>query len=282
MANSQVCLTSIIPFPYSFGRLCALDLANPRRRKTNPVSVRVAQLILDAINRDEFPVGARLPSERILCERFEVSRPSLREALSALQFAGLAESRQGFGTVVISREAANSAFSGEIGLHSRVQLLEARLILEPEAIRVAAMDPEPEAMAQARTLLNGMWLAVESAGAVGADTDLNLHVALVEICRNRFVRTAALQLLLQARTNHWITVRSAAWTDPHTIEEWAIQHESTLNAIASGDPARASRTSRHHLLDMVELVLQRARLSRQDRSYLERLLTAFAARTATQ
>jgi len=247
------------------------------RRSTDPVSVKVARLLLDAINRGEFPIGSRLPSERLLSQRFGVSRPSLREALSALQFAGVAESRQGFGTVVVSRDAlVVSDQDGDVAA-SRIELLEARVILEPEAVRIAALDPDLDALERARSLLNGMWLAVESAPMVGADTDLNLHVALVTICRNPIIRGAAVEALRAARLSHWKTVRSAAWTNPRTIEAWTIQHESTLTAVQSGDGPRAARACRHHLLAVIELVLESARLSKPDRLRLAGILRLHGA-----
>jgi DNA-binding FadR family transcriptional regulator len=246
-----------------------------RRRSADQVSVRVARLILDAVNRGEFAVGSRLPSERVLADRFEVSRPSLREALSALEFAGIVESRRGFGSVVVSRE--RKAVGQEEDAHySRVDLIEARIIFEPEAVRLAAVNPDTQAIAHARTLLDGMWFAVQSAADVGADTDLNVHIALVQICRNSIVRSAALHVLHEARTKHWMTARSAAWTDPRTIEAWTIQHESTLSAIMAGNGERAARASRHHLLSVVELVATKGRLNAVDRRRIDALLKVFS------
>ncbi len=248
------------------------------RRADDQASVRVARMLLKAISDGEYAVGNRLPSERVLSDRFEVSRPSLREAMSALEFAGVIESRQGFGTVVVSRERRDIPSQPE-AQHSRIDLIEARIVFEPEAMRLAALNPDTEAIARARSLLDGMWLAVESAADVGAETDLNLHVALVEICRNPLVRSAAQHVLQEARTNHWMTARTAAWTDPRTIEAWTIQHESTLSAIVAGDGERAARASRHHLLSVVELVATKGRLSSVDRRRVNALLNVFSRST---
>src|SRR6188472_2051264 len=74
----------------------------PRARQ---VSAHVAERILERITSGALPLGARLPSETELARDFAVSRPSVREALAALQFAGHVESRRGFGTIVVSRES---------------------------------------------------------------------------------------------------------------------------------------------------------------------------------
>ena len=234
---------------------------------THQVSVRVAHQLMEAIAAGEFELGSRLPSERRLAERFEVSRPSLREALSALQFTGLVEARHGFGNVVVATEASvGGATRGSS--RSRVELLQARLILEPEAVRVAATDPDPDQLARARALLDGMWLATE----VGAETDLNLHVAQVSICRNRFIREAAVGLLEQARTNHWLRARSDAWMDPSLIETWTMQHEATLRAIHDRQPDAAGRACRQHLLAVAGQVIDRPKTSESDRAQLAALL----------
>jgi len=68
------------------------------------VSASVAEQLLVLIVDGTFSVGERLPSEVDLARDFRVSRPSVREALAALAFAGHVESRRGFGTVVISKE----------------------------------------------------------------------------------------------------------------------------------------------------------------------------------
>lgn len=257
----------------------SLSTEQSSRTATHPVSVRVANAIVLAIEAGEFGIGQRLPPEHQLTERFNVSRPSLREALSALQFAGLIESRQGYGTVV----RMNGTRSNRIatGSHRPIDVMVARLALEPEAIRLAAMSPNTEAVERAATLLEGMWVAVESASQVGADTDFLLHIAMIEACKNASVRDAAIQVVQEAQQKHWRTARSAAWTDHRTIEAWTIQHESTLAAIRAGDGNRAARSCRHHLLSVAELVLRTTRLRLADRAHLRQMIALYGARDVT-
>ena len=68
---------------------------------TDSVSQQVADQLMSLIARDLRP-GDRLPSENQLARQLEVSRPSVREALSALQALGIVESRKGQGTFVRS------------------------------------------------------------------------------------------------------------------------------------------------------------------------------------
>src|SRR4030042_2752670 len=60
----------------------------------------IADQILGMINAGRYKVGSKLPSERTITEQMGVSRPSLREAISALQIVGILESRPGDGTYV--------------------------------------------------------------------------------------------------------------------------------------------------------------------------------------
>jgi GntR family transcriptional regulator len=62
---------------------------------------RVANVLSEQIVRGDYPVGTNLPPETELCERFAVSRHTIRQALRQLRDDGLVTSRQGAGTIVV-------------------------------------------------------------------------------------------------------------------------------------------------------------------------------------
>ena len=68
--------------------------------KPQPRYLRISEELLSDIGAGKFPVGSMLPTELELCERFEVSRFTVREALRRLQEMGLLHRRRGSGTVV--------------------------------------------------------------------------------------------------------------------------------------------------------------------------------------
>src|SRR3546814_16563839 len=76
---------------------------------------QIADQLRVLIQAGEFPVGARLPPERDLALKLGVSRPSVREALIALEVEGLVEVRMGSGIYVRSRAAADSVVAEKIG-----------------------------------------------------------------------------------------------------------------------------------------------------------------------
>jgi DNA-binding FadR family transcriptional regulator len=76
----------------------------------------IAEQIVNKIRSGEYPQGSRLPPERAIAEQMGVGRPSVREAISALQIAGLLESRPGDGTYVQqSNDTENLAYSTPFG-----------------------------------------------------------------------------------------------------------------------------------------------------------------------
>lgn len=95
----------------------------------------VLENLRTAIERGEFEVGDKLPSEAALSAEFEVSRPVVREALRALQTLGLTASRTGKGTFVVASHPAESPTFGE---YLARDLLEVRRHVEVPAAGFAA------------------------------------------------------------------------------------------------------------------------------------------------
>jgi DNA-binding FadR family transcriptional regulator len=101
---------------------------------------QVADKIANLIHAGKFTVGTRLPPERDLAARFGVSRPTVREALVALEIARLVEVRTGSGAYVCPNKtlAPDFAHSVEAG-PSAFELIKARRLLEPAVAAEAAV-----------------------------------------------------------------------------------------------------------------------------------------------
>ena len=224
----------------------------PRPR---PVAVEIGEAILAAIREGGFPVGSRLPGEVELARQFGVSRPSVREALAALQFAGYTDSRRGAGTVVVSAEGAGSsrapgrlASAGEV-----LDLFETRLVLEPLAMAVAALDPHAGRLAAVTQLVAGMRLAVDEP-TFQASTDLRMHLALAGVCRNRLLADQVARLVRLSVHPTLAVARERAWATPELPHLWASQHVAVWEAICTGDAEGAARVAREHLRSTLENV----------------------------
>lgn len=81
-----------------------------RLRGSQPLYMMVAARLAAGIAEGKYPVGSRMPSEGALCEQFNASRFTIREAIKRLQSLGLVDTRQGTGTEVLSRQPTGGRF----------------------------------------------------------------------------------------------------------------------------------------------------------------------------
>ena len=102
---------------------------------------QIAEQLRGLIGSGEYPVGSRLPPERDLALQLGVSRPSVREALIALEVEGLVEVRMGSGIYVIARRAGATAARVEPEL-SPFEIIRARQLIECELAALAAAQQE--------------------------------------------------------------------------------------------------------------------------------------------
>src|SRR5437763_13141717 len=120
---------------------------------------QIADQIRALIQEGKFPAGTRLPPERDLALQLGVSRPSVREALIALELDGSVEVRMGAGVYVcdISERTPNATTSlGE----SPVELLQARSALEGSVVALACGLATSEGIATVSKALEGMRAAI--------------------------------------------------------------------------------------------------------------------------
>ncbi|MBV9128754.1 MAG: FadR family transcriptional regulator [Verrucomicrobia bacterium] len=89
--------------------------------------VQIADQIRSLIDNGEFPLGSRLPTERELAKRLGVSRPSVREALIALEVEGYVEVRPGPGILVSNPQGGTGEFWSDEG---PLEILQTRCLRE--------------------------------------------------------------------------------------------------------------------------------------------------------
>lgn len=214
--------------------------------RANPV--RLAEIIMARITSSEYAVGEKLPAEKELARQFGVSRPSVREALRALQFVGYIDSVRGSGTRVISR-------SGTQGIKTRtaavtatdiLQLFEARIVLEPQVAAIAARDPDLDNLERAEGLVSGMGLVINEPTLQG-ETDLLVHRGIAQVCRNVFLRQSLIDLLDAAGSDQLASVRNHAWGGPELPRVWENQQQRIVRAIRDRDERTAAAASWEHV-----------------------------------
>ena len=215
------------------------------------VSDEVAEQIRRLIVSEQLAEGARLPAERELADRFEVSRPMVSQALRMLSLMGLIEIRRGSGAFVLRRPQAmvTASVGLMLDLHGSVgELAELRLWLETLGVVHAAQRQPPvtagigDALQRlaASTGSVSEWIAADSvfhAMAVGAAGNTYLttiyegvHTAVLTHEHERWVRTET----------------EPAWLAPPAAPLLDL-HRAIYDAVAAADPEAASAAVlRHH------------------------------------
>ena len=132
----------------------------------------VMEKMLDLIDSGVYPAGGRLPPERELAERFKVSRPTVREAIIALEALERVSVKTGSGVYVLEHpELGGSAYQNI----SPFELTEARALIEGEAAALAAKMITPGELEQVRQSLEDMAKESETGDLADGDADPAAH-----------------------------------------------------------------------------------------------------------
>ncbi|PVX77132.1 FadR/GntR family transcriptional regulator [Paraburkholderia unamae] len=220
----------------------------PNITSAGTLADRVTAVLLEKITSGDFPPGARLPTEQVICERFGVSRTVVREAISRLKSEGLVEVRQGSGMVV--REASRAAtFRLPVEVNDSVEAVlrvtELRRGIEAEAAALAAERRTRTQLAEIKRALAAIDTAAKQQRD-GVEEDQAFHMAISHATGNslyppmleylgQFVRAA----ILLTRTNE---ARRGDFS-----EQVRAEHKAIYDAIAAQDPVAARQAVITHI-----------------------------------
>ncbi|NEY36546.1 FCD domain-containing protein [Streptomyces sp. PRKS01-65] len=196
-----------------------------------------------AIERGEYAIGDKLPSEAELCRALAVSRPVLREALRALQTMGLTVSRTGKGTFVVATAVEDPTF----GDYAASDLLEVRRHVEIPVAGYAALRRTPENLDHLAHLLRRMEGETDTTAWVAMDTLFHLGVA--EAAQNPVFRRV-IEEIRDALARQSAFLNELGGRREHSDRE----HRALLQALTDGSAQDAERAMAHHL-DRVEKTL---------------------------
>jgi len=203
---------------------------------TRKLYQQVASTIMGSIMSGKYKPGERLPSERDLAVAFKVSRPTIREAMIALEIRGLAETRHGSGIYVTDQPAAatNSA-DLDIGAF---ELTEARRLFEGEAAALAATQVSDEIIEELERIIAEM----EDENARGQQdwtADRRFHIAIARATRNTAIATV-IENLLDMRHKSPLCVYMLERARRVGVQPRVSEHRRILVALRKHDP-RAAR-----------------------------------------
>jgi DNA-binding FadR family transcriptional regulator len=206
---------------------------------------QIADQLRGLIERREFDFGSRLPPERQLAEKLGVSRPSVREALIALEVEGLVRIRMGSGVYVMDAPATARPISAQPEGEGPFELLKARELIESGICREAARIVTPADIAELDAILARM----ETGDLTGDELvglDRAFHIAIAGLLGNA-VLVRCVGELFDQRINPYFARLARHFENDRSWQEACGEHRVVRDALAARDGAAAGRAMRRHL-----------------------------------
>jgi len=205
---------------------------------------QVADQLRALIDGGEYPVGSRLPTERELAEQLKVSRPTVREALIALEVEGRVRIRVGSG-IYVTEPTAIASVPASATIEGPFELLRAREFIESaiagEAARLATADD----IARIDAALEAM-ATVEHPSEASMIHDRAFHVAVAG-CLGNAVLVRVVGELFDQRLNPYFAKLAHYFENPESWQAAHAEHEEIRHAIVARDSERARVAMRDHL-----------------------------------
>lgn len=216
--------------------------------RSEPLSRKVADMIMREITSGALKPGDRLPTEHELCGMFDVGRNVVREAIACLRADGLVTARQGLGAFVAEPELRQTIRLNVESLRDPSNLealFELRAMIEIEAAGLAAArrtEEQLEALEAAYDRMSGTEKWAES----GIDADLEFHRRLAEATGNpyivtflSFVSQHMRETIMEARRKHEMS---------EIVETTLAEHLVILDAVRASACDSAREAMRQHIM----------------------------------
>jgi DNA-binding FadR family transcriptional regulator len=210
----------------------------------------VARQLTARIVDGTYAVGGRLPAEREIAADYNVSRPTVREAIIAMEVQGLVEVRIGSGAYV--RRQPEARDRPDFGI-SAFELTEARLLFEGEAAALAATHITDEELAELSQLVDQ--IRREQANPASAEeADREFHLVIARATRNAAV-VGTIETLWEMRRNSPESALLHEKARAAKVKPAVDEHQAIVESLRSRDPAAARNAMRDHLGAVIEHLL---------------------------
>jgi DNA-binding FadR family transcriptional regulator len=211
---------------------------------------QIAGQLRSLIAEGEFAPGSRLPSERDLAKQLGVSRPSVREALIAMEVEGFIDVRTGSGIYVVRNttpEAGGNAAPKRVdpAEWGPLELMRARELVEGE---VAALAARHGRKAEIGAIAGALAQMHEEAAArkVPRAGDEAFHNAVAQACGNEVLRDTV-RGYWHARSGALFEKLGDHFENPASWSAALVEHQAVLDAIRDHDAETARRAMQTHL-----------------------------------
>jgi GntR family transcriptional regulator, transcriptional repressor for pyruvate dehydrogenase complex len=203
---------------------------------------QLMERLLDHIREQGLVVGDRLPGERELAERLQVSRNSLKQAMVALEVQGIVETRHGGGTYFRGGNRAPEKVSTLLDRQRRLpEILEAREAIEVKLAELAALRRTPANLDEMKRALHRMTRLIDE-GESSNDADREFHSQIVLAGGNAILASFYQQIGPEISEARLESLRQPGRPARSLAQHWRI-----LEAIEAGEPKRAAAAMRRHI-----------------------------------
>lgn len=224
----------------------------------------VAAALAQAIADGKYKPGQRLPSERDLAEQFKVSRPTVREAVIALDMQGLIEARHGSGIYVTASRPVGQMPELDIGAF---ELTEARRLFEGEAAALAATSITDEELTNLESLLQDI-KAENKRHEPGEKADRIFHVTIAKATRNSAV-VDVIEHLWDIRERSPLCKAILQRARDEGVQPMVDEHQHIVDALRTRDPVKARKAMRAHLERVISGLLKATETEEMERKLSE-------------
>ncbi|MEG3147061.1 FadR/GntR family transcriptional regulator [Sphingomonas sp. RT2P30] len=212
---------------------------------------QVAAAVAEAIRRGDYVPGQRIPSERELADLHKVSRPTIREAMIALEVVGVVRSRHGSGIFVVDNPQLDAPTIGlDIGAF---ELTEARRLFEAEAAALAAVSIDDAEIAALEALIVDMERENDE-HVSGEHADREFHMTIARATRNSAV-VDVIESLWEARNRSPLCQHMLARARAVGVVPRIDEHQTILAALRERNPKAARKAMRDHLGRVIDGLL---------------------------
>lgn len=209
------------------------------------LSEDIVSKLLALLKEKKLRPGDRLPPERELAERLQVSRPSLREALRALSIMHVVEIRQGSGTYISSLEPKRLVehldFVFALADSTYLALFEARKVVEVGICGLAATRITDEGLARLESCLEKAQRGLTDA-ELYFQADVELHEIITEAAASPILSS------IMAGISHLsLASRKRTAVLPGIAHQVIEDHQAIIQALKLHDPEAARQAMYQHL-----------------------------------
>jgi DNA-binding FadR family transcriptional regulator len=208
---------------------------------------QIAEQLRKLITSGEFKPGSRLPAERDLAKQLGVSRPSVREALIALEVEGWVEVRTGSGVYVLDRTGRPSARASKIPAAEwgPLELIRARRVIEGEIASLAATQAKRKDMQSIAAAIEQMREDTDR-GVAPLAGDRAFHTAIATACGN-VVLLETVQMFWDARHGPLFERLGDYFESVPSWRKAIDEHQHVLEAIRAHDADGARAAMQSHM-----------------------------------